>query len=160
SLEAVLPQVDPDQATTVAARVRGGAAKSVSVTVNGKSIGSWTLAKHETKVVVARAAMASLVPGSNEIQLRFFAPAHTAPTERLADLDWIHIGTVEVDPSFGAPTRQDAVASSTVGGVTRRAVSLRGPGYLRCGGHFPAGAHFETSIGLAGSGDADIEVRL
>jgi arylsulfatase A-like enzyme len=160
SFAAVLTQVEPDASSVVAARIRGGAARAVNVSVNGKPIGSWTLTKHETKIVVARAPLASLLTGVNEVQLRFVAPAHTTATEALADLDWVHLGTTDVDASFGAPTRQDAITSASVGGAARRAISLRGPGFMRCGGYFPSGSRLEALLGLAGGADADVEVRL
>ena len=49
----------------VEARVRGGAAKSASVYLNGKPIGVLPLVKGEAKVVSARAPNATLARGAN-----------------------------------------------------------------------------------------------
>src|SRR5262249_43456857 len=83
-MEVVVPEIEGDASTTsVTARVRGGAAKSASVFVNGKTIGTWSLAKGESKVVTAHAPVAAITPGANEVLVRLNAPAHTAPTETL-----------------------------------------------------------------------------
>jgi hypothetical protein len=160
TLDVVLAEVDPEPSTVVAARVRGGAARSMSISVNGKSVGTWPLPRGETKVLVAKQPVAGLVTGANEVQLRFVTPAHAVATEAVADVDWVHVGTSDVDASLAAPTHADAVASGVVGGVTRRSISLRGPGFARCSGVFPAAARFEGALGLAGAGEADVEVRL
>jgi arylsulfatase A-like enzyme len=156
----VIPEVEGEAATAVTARVRGGAAKSASVFVNGKPIGSWPITKGESKVVSAHAPVAALSSGPNEILVKLSAPAHTAPTEVLADVDWIHVGTSEPEATIAIPTRQDAVGAATVGGVARSAISLRGPGFLRCSLFAPAGARLRGYVGLAGDGDADLEIRL
>ncbi len=64
-----------------------------------------------------------------------------------------------MDEAYSAPTRADAIGSVTLGGVPMRSVSLRAPGYARCSGWLPAGARLVTSVGVAGAGDADLELR-
>ena len=41
-----------------------------------------------------------------------------------------------------------------------RAVSLRAPGYARCTGWLPADGRLVASVGVAGAGDADLELRV
>jgi arylsulfatase A-like enzyme len=65
-----------------------------------------------------------------------------------------------MDEAYAAPTRADAIASATLGGTPMRAVSLRAPAYARCTGWLPAGAHLVGSVGVAGGGDADLELRV
>jgi len=145
--------------TYLEARVRGGAARSVGVYLNGKPAGTWTLSKNESKIVAARAPGPLVQPGDNDVLLRFHgAPKITA--EPLAEIDWIHVGAGDVDPAYAAPTRLDVLGDTTLAGVARRTLSLRAPGFVRCTGWLPARGKGEVSIGLAGTGDADVEVRL
>ena len=148
------------------ARVRGGSAKSIAVFLNGKAAGVWPLAKGEARVVsLAFAPNApngpQLVAGTNEILLRFHGAARagaSAPDEE-AEVDWIHVGGALEGETYAAPTRADAITSVTLGGVPMRAVSLRAPGYARCTGWLPTSGHLVTSVGVAGTGDADVELR-
>ena len=150
----------------IEARVRGGSAKSISVFLNGKAAGTWPLAKGEARVVSLTFAPNApngpqLVAGTNEILLRFRGAARagaSAPDEE-AEIDWIHVGGAVEGETYAASTRADAVASVTLGGVPMRSVSLRAPGYARCTGWLPASGHLVTSVGLSGTGDADVELR-
>ncbi|MGO9712352.1 MAG: sulfatase-like hydrolase/transferase, partial [Polyangiaceae bacterium] len=64
------------------------------------------------------------------------------------------------DEPYSAPTRADAIASVSLGGTPMRAVSLRAPGYARCTGWLPADGRLVASVGVAGAGDADLELRV
>jgi arylsulfatase A-like enzyme len=143
----------------VAARVRGGSAKSVSVYLNDKAVGMWPLTKGEARLVEARGAEDTLLPGENTLSLRFNGAGRGA-TEDLAEIDWIHVGSPEVDGAYAAPTRADALVSARVGGVPKRAISLRASSFIRCGGELPSGAQLEAAVGLAGATDGEVEVRL
>jgi arylsulfatase A-like enzyme len=150
----------------VEARVRGGSAKSIAVFLNGKAAGVWPLAKGEARVVSLTFAPNApngpqLVAGTNEVLLRFHGAARSgasAPDEE-AEIDWIHVGGAVEGETYAASTRADAITSVTLGGVPMRSVSLRAPGYARCTGWLPNGGHLVTSVGLAGTGDADVELR-
>jgi arylsulfatase A-like enzyme len=159
--------VSADGATPVIeARVRGGSAKSIAVFLNGKAAGVWPLAKGEARVVslafVPNAPNGpQLVAGTNEILLRFHGAARagaSAPDEE-AEVDWIHVGGAIEGETYAAPTRADAITSVTLAGVPMRAVSLRAPGYARCTGWLPSNGHLVASVGVAGTGDADVELR-
>jgi arylsulfatase A-like enzyme len=150
----------------IEARVRGGAARTIAVFLNGKAAGTWTLAKAETRVVTLKltgdVAGPQLVAGSNELLLRFRGASRSgasAPDEE-AEIDWIHVGGAKPDEAYAAPTRADAVGSVTLGGTPMRAVSLRAPGYARCAGWLPADGHLVGAVGVAGAGDADLELRI
>ena len=142
----------------VEARVRGGAAKSASLYLNGKPIGVLPLVKGEAKVVSVRAANASIVRGANELLVRLVGGAR-ATRDNLAEIDWIRVGPPDGDAPYSAPTRNDALTTVTIGGVARRGISLRAPGSVRCGAFVPSGASLEGQIGVSG-GEAEAEVRV
>jgi len=165
---AVAPGADPETPPVVEARVRGGVARSITVFLNGKPAGVWPLVKGETRVVSAKLTWAGtpngaqLVSGTNELLLKLNSGAvkgGASPDEQ-AEIDWIHVGPPDPDGAYGAPTREDALTSVTVGGVPRRALSLRAPGFARCAGFLPSGGKVLVSLGLAGGGEGDAEVRL
>ncbi|MGH7286222.1 MAG: sulfatase-like hydrolase/transferase, partial [Polyangiaceae bacterium] len=92
--------------------------------------------------------------------MRFGPVPKTATGQPLAEIDWIHIGSGDVDPSYAAPTRTDFSAQATIGGVSKESIAVRGPGFLRCIGWIPKAAKVSFSAGIQGNGDADVEVRL
>jgi arylsulfatase A-like enzyme len=150
----------------IEARVRGGAAKSIAVFLNGKAAGVWPLAKGEAHLVSAKIATDAngpqLVTGTNELLLRLRGAAKagaSAPDEE-AELDWVHVGGTKADEAYSAPTRADAITSATLAGTPMRVVSLRAPGYARCTGWLPSNARLIGAVGVAGAGDADLELRV
>lgn len=142
----------------VEVRVRGGLARSASVYLNGKPIGSLAFSKGETKVVSAKMPGTSILRGANELSLRFVGGARTAH-DSLAEIDWIRVGPNDGDAPYSAPTRADALTTITLAGVPRRGISLRAPGSARCTGFIPNGALLEGFIGGAG-GEGEAEVRV
>lgn len=151
-------EVRSDAGVIVEARMRGGVAKSVVVSLNGRSIGALSLTKGEAKTVGVRSPNASIVRGTNELSLRFSGSAR-APADYLAEIDWVRVGPYDGDAPYAAPTRADAVATVTIGGIAKRGVSLRAPGFARCTGYLPSGAFLEGDVGVTG-GDAEAEVRV
>lgn len=142
------------------ARIRAGIARAVSVAIDGKPIGVWTLPKGETSVVMARAAGAvTVAPGGHELTLHFAGGAR-AGDEALAELDWVHVGAGDATESYAAPTHRDVIVDASLGGRALRALSLRAPGFVRCSGWIPANATLEMALATAGSGDAEVEARL
>lgn len=142
----------------VEARVRGGLARSASVYLNGKPLGSLAFAKGETKVVSAKMPGTSILRGANELSLRFVGGARTTH-DSLVEIDWIRVGPNDGDAPYSAPTRADALTTITLGGVPRRGISLRAPGSARCTGFIPNGAMLEGFVGGAG-GEGEAEVRV
>lgn len=147
-----------DTGIVVEARVRGGAARSASVYLNGKPIGSLSLTKGETRVVSASSSSAFVARGTNELLLRFNGGSRSQHDE-LAEIDWVRVGPNDGDAPYSAPTRGDAVTTVSIAGTTRRSVSLRAPGFARCSAFIPNGSVLEGFIGATG-GDADAEVRV
>jgi hypothetical protein len=142
----------------VDARVRGTAAKRMTMTLNGKLVGDVGLSRGEAKTVSAHGSGA-LVPGTNELVLRFSGLPRQA-TEPSAEVDWIHIGTPEEGTAYVAPTHLEAFGTSTLAGVPRRGYAVRGPGWLRCTGALPDHGMLEASVGMLGDGEADVEARV
>lgn len=150
-------ELKSDAGIVVEARVRGGLARSASVYLNGKPIGALSLTKGETTIPIAR-AQGVIARGANELLLRFNGGAR-AQRELLAEIDWIRVGPNDGDAPYSAPTRSDAITAVSISGASRRAVSLRAPGYARCSAYIPNGSVLEGFIGATG-GEAEAEVRV
>ena len=151
-------ELKSETGVVVEARVRGGAARSASVYLNGKPIGSLPLSKGETTTVSARAPSTFIARGANELLLRFNGGSRSQ-NDQLAEIDWIRIGPNDGDAPYAAPTRKDAVTTVSIAGTARRSVSLRAPGFARCSAFIPNGSVLEGFIGATG-GEADAEVRV
>lgn len=141
----------------VEARARGGAARSASVYLNGKSIGTLAFKKGETSIASAR-AQGVVAKGTNELVLRFNGGAR-GQQDPLAEIDWIRVGPNDGDAPYAAPTRDDVVTTVSISGAQRRAVSLRAPGFARCTAFVPNGSVLEGSVAVIG-GEAEAEVRV
>ncbi|CAN5175150.1 hypothetical protein BH09MYX1_BH09MYX1_65380 [soil metagenome] len=139
------------------ARLHGLAAKSASVYLNGKAVGPLPFSKSETAIRSLKGD-ALLLPGVNELTLRFNGLAKQS-TDAAVEIDWIRVG-YGADSAYAAPTLAQAIATSSIGAVPRRALSLRAPGFLRCSGYFPGGATLRAALGVSGTGDADLELRV
>jgi hypothetical protein len=147
-----------DEGVYVEARVRGLAARSAVVFLGGKQVGTWLLPKDAARVVVARGGPGALVTGTNELIVRFIGGAKAE--EPLAETDWVHVGLGPTGEGYAAPTRADALVEANVGSASKRALSLRAPGFVRCAGWVPAAATIETALAMAGGGEGDAEVRI
>lgn len=152
-------ELTSDAGIVVQARVRGGAAKSASVFLNGRSLGALHFARGETSVPRLRAHAGLVARGKNELSLRFTVSAKSRETA--ADVDWIRLGTEEGDATYAAPTRQDLLSSVTIQGLARRSVSTRAPGQVRCSGWVPSGSTFEGwAASVGGEGEAEVWLRV
>ena len=141
----------------VDARLRGVAARSVSLFLNGKALGTMSLSRGETTVRSVHSSVLAILPGANDLQLRFNG-LPKGSTDAAAELDWIRVGYGS-DSAYATPTFSEATTSATLSGVPRRALSLRSPSFLRCSGYLPRHAVLHASLGLSGHGDGDVEVR-
>ncbi len=150
---------DPAADAVVVARLRGGSARSITVHVNDKPIGTMPLTKGEVKIETVRLDASMLTLGTNQLAL-YFNGVGRGSTDEVAEIDWVHVGAAPAEGAYAAPTRQSAIVSATVGAVPKRALSLRAPGYARCTGVLPSGGTVETSVALAGATDGELEVRL
>ncbi len=151
-------EIKPEAGIVIEGRVRGGAAKSISVYLNGKPVGTLGLTKGEAKVVNTKSTSAFVQRGANELLLKV-AGGTKAGHDQLAEIDWLRVGAADGDAPYSAPTRNDALTTVTIGGVARRGVSLRAPGSARCPGFVPNGSILEGQIGVTG-GEAEAEVRV
>ena len=141
----------------IEARARGGLARSASVYLNGKPIGTLSFTKGETTISAAR-AQGVIARGTNELLLRFNGGSRSQH-DPLAEIDWIRVGPNDGDAPYSAPTRSDAITAVSISGTSRRSVSLRAPGYARCSAYIPNGSILEGFIGATG-GEAEAEVRV
>lgn len=143
----------------VEARVRGGAARTLSFYLNGRAVGTATLVRGESRVVAIKAPTAAPAPGGNELTLRFSGLAK-GTTDASAEIEWVHFGLGEPDPGYAAPTGGNTRVSTSFGGQPERALSLRGPGFARCEGWIPSGSVVESRARIDGTGAADAEIRF
>jgi hypothetical protein len=150
---------NPAEAAFLEARLRGGSAKVVSFYVNGKIVGTTSLAKDEVRTVAFKAPGAETPAGANELLLRF-SGAPKSTSDPMAEVSWVHLGQGEPNPKYPVLFRGGAKVSATLLGNAQRALALRGGGYVRCPGWIPSGGRVETALGLSGPGVGDAEVRL
>ncbi len=143
---------------TVSARAKGGASKALSVVLDQKPIGQLALAHAEVKVSELKSAM-PLEAGAHKLELRFVGGGKSNP-DGLGEIDWIRVGPYDGDAAYAAPTRRDALVSTTVGGRAQRAVSLRGNAFARCTGYVPSDAVLKTELAITGGGEAEVEIRV
>ena len=144
----------------VQARIVGIVARSASVAIDGRTVGTFPLGKGETQWLVARpASPLTLATGEHDLTLRFGGGARAAG-EAVAEVEWVHVGTGDSTEPYAAPTRGDVLIDASVGGRSLPALSLRAPGFARCSGFVPADATLETWLATAGEGDADVEARI
>lgn len=151
-------EMKSEAGVTIEARTRGGLAKSASVYLNQKPVGTLSFTKGETAIVSTRIQQAVIQRGQNELLLRFNGGSKQQH-DTLAEIDWIRVGPNDGDAPYSAPTRADAITTVNVGGTPRRSVSLRAPGFDRCTAFIPNGAMLEGFIGVTG-GEAEAEVRV
>ena len=145
--------------TSIDVRFRAPAARSLTATLNGRTIGTASLARAQkdgSQVVSLHAPFAALAEGSNEVTLRFAAPKGVAAP---AEIDWVHVGAGTADPTYAAPTRGDTLVTPTVGGENHAALSLRAPGFVRCATSLPASGRVQMRLALAGADDAQVVIR-
>jgi arylsulfatase A-like enzyme len=147
----------PEGGIIIEARAKGGLAKSASVYLNQKPIGTLSFTKNETAVVSTH-AQGMIQRGQNELLLRFNGGSKQQH-DALAEIDWIRVGPVDDGGPYAAPTRNDALTSVTINGAAHRSVSLRAPGFDRCTAFVPSGSILEGLIGVSG-GEAEAEVRV
>jgi arylsulfatase A-like enzyme len=145
--------------TAVDVRFRAPAARSLTATLNGRTLGTASLARAQSdgsQVVSLHAPFAALAEGSNEVTLRFATPKGVSAP---AEVDWVHVGAGASDPTYAAPTRGDTLVTPTVGGENRAALSLRAPGFVRCATSLPASGRVQMYLALAGGDDAQVVIR-
>jgi arylsulfatase A-like enzyme len=146
-------------AAYVEARIKSVSAKSATFFLNGKPIETTSLAKGETRVVRARGGSGAVFPGPNEVTVRLNGGSRSED-DVFAEIDWIHVGVGDPGEPYAAPTRTDALVHAAVGGTSKRALSMRGPGFVRCATWIPHGATVQAALALEGHGEAEVEVRL
>ena len=151
-----------DVGLVIEARARGGAARTMAVSINGKSAATLTLDKTSAQVSAARAVGVEVVEGQNEVSLAFGGAGRGAQ-DMLAEIDWFHIGPAGEagqDATYSAPTRADALVNAAVGGIAKSAVSLHGPGFAACTTFIPKSARFDASLAVTKGGEADVALRV
>lgn len=151
--------VDEAGPAQVAVRGRARAAKKVTVSVDGKGVGTLALVPHEDRVVTVSNAALTLSPGLHTIALRWHGPV--SKEEPLAELDWIRLGTVDGSThAYAAPTRRDTFTQVALGGTPRRAYSLMAPSTLRCVVVAPKGSWIAGDVGAVGEGTGSVSLRV
>jgi arylsulfatase A-like enzyme len=150
--------LDPPAGTEIDTRVRGVAAKTMAIYLDGRLVGRSPLAKEAGTVTLKGPG---LLPGEgeHEILLRF-SGAPRGTSEALAEIEWLHVGAGDPDPHYAAPTRADTLVSANLGGQPMQALSLRAPGFARCSGWIPAGATVEATIGVDGAPEGSAAIRI
>ncbi len=144
----------------VSTRAVGLAARSAAVYLDDQPLGTLAFTRDVIRVATTPTTTLPVDPGMHTISLRFSSRGRSE--EAFAELDWLRVGVPDEDPStYGPPTLRDVVApAAALGGVPRRALSLRAPGAARCALRVPPGGRLRASVGVLGGGDGEAEVRL
>lgn len=151
--------VSSEGGIVIAARVKGGVSKALSVSLDGKPVGALSMPHAETKVVETRSSQTTLEAGAHQLDLRFVGGGKASP-DTFGEIDWVRVGAFDGDAAYAAPTRRDVLVSTAVAGKTERAISLRGNAFARCTGYVPSDSVWKADLALTGGGDADVEVRV
>jgi hypothetical protein len=142
----------------VGARIRGIAARSAAVRLDGHSIGSLVFGHGDVEVVATKPTESPLEAGAHTLSLVFHGITHG---QAYAEIDWLRVGEPDDDPStFAAPTLRDLVIDGMIADQPRRAVALRSPGLVRCMVAVHEGMQLNASIGYSGSGRGEAEIRV
>lgn len=143
----------------VSAKIRGLASKTAAVSIDGKSVGTLTFARGQTRIVSTQVASATTSAGTHVLSLRF--AGLVKGTDAFAEVDWIRVGSLDEDPStYAPPTLRDVAQSVALSSVPHRTIGLRAPGAVRCTLGVPPSSRLRVSVGLQGSGEGEAQVRV
>ncbi len=150
--------IDQTGAALVSLRGRARSSKKVTISIDGKLVGTIALSTTEDRVVTTSNTSLSLVPGLHVVTLRWIGGKKDEP---LAELDWLRVGVVDDETgAYAAPTRRDAVTQVVIGGAPRRAYTLMAPAVVRCVVHVPPGARLLADVGSVSEGTSgEVEIR-
>jgi arylsulfatase A-like enzyme len=143
----------------VSARVHGGSARTLSITIDERRLGGFKLTERETRVVSTAPLGVELPAGRHSLGLSFSGPAD--PARGFAEVDWIRIGEEdELPTTYAAPTREDIVSDIALDGVPRRSLVLRPPGTVSCAIRPAPDARLRVALGFWGAGRGVAEIAL
>jgi len=151
--------LDEPSPVFVSIRARAGAARSVSVLIDGRPMGVLSLVRGQARVLSTRPSSSAFAAGAHTIELRF-AGGPRQNTDALAEVAWVRAGTWEGEGSFAPPTMAQIVANVALSGELHRAVALRAPSVVRCSTYVPLGARLRASVGFEGVGNGNAQVRI
>ncbi len=144
----------------VGMRARGGASRSVAVTVDGKPLGLLPLIRGQARVVGTRATGTPVAAGAHTLDLRF-AAAPRAQSEPLAEIDWVRVGTWDEESrTYVPPTMRQIVTNASLGAVPHRSIAVRAPSSVRCSTFVSLGGRLKLAMGFEGQGEGDGDVRI
>ncbi len=151
---------EPIEKPMLSLRVHGGAARTVHLGVDDVRFGALRLPGGETRVISSSAGSAPLARGRHRIALRF-AGAARGNKSPLAEVDWLRLSEVDLDPSrYAAPTARDIVDDVALERVPKRSLVLRAPSYVRCWLRPQSDTRLKVAVGLLGAGKGVAELRL
>lgn len=152
--------LDTPESVFVGARLHGLASKAASVLIDGKSAGTLSFSRHQTRKVETPLLATPVAAGMHTVTLRFSGSSRDG-ADPFAEVDWIRVGIADDDPSsFAAPTLRDVEQNVALSGVPHRAIALRAPGSVRCTMGVPPDGRLKTSLGLIGAGEGEAELRV
>lgn len=123
----------------VSLRMRGGAARLVSVAINGRALGTAKVTRDEIAIAKVTGDV-TLHKGANEISLRFAGGAGSGLAP-FADIDWLHIGTpLPEGAEETLPFPVALVSPVAIGRESERSFSLASGAFMRCLVYLPENA--------------------
>jgi hypothetical protein len=144
-------------AVFASARVIPHAAHNIALYLDDQPLGSFRLAKGDARIVRTEATALPIDAGAHTLSVHLSPGSKDEP---LADIDWVRLGVPDdLDTTYGAPTLPSIVTEGAVlSKVPHRALTLRAPAFVRCPLRVPRGGVLRMSLGVAGSGNEDVEV--
>ena len=143
----------------VAARLAPRSARSVTMLLDGMSVGAARFKRGDQaiRIVEGRVSAQPFDAGEHEVTLRFSGPRGA---DVRALVDWVRVGFPdELKETYGAPVLADVTApAAALGKTPQRAFSLRMPSVVRCGARVAPRTALRTSGGLLGAGEGEAEI--
>jgi len=137
--------LDRDSPLFVQVRIRSGTARSFTVMLDDKALGSLRLPRNDSAVLSTPVTADAVAAGPHDVRLQFHG---TRKGLAAADVDWIRVGIPDEDTTtFAAPTRRDLFVDAAINGHPRRSHLVRFG--ARC--RFPSEPYFARSLALRGA---------
>lgn len=147
-----------DEPVFVEVRIRALESRAATVRIDGKVVGTLRLQRDGIHVVSTATTSEALAAGQHVVSLHFHRTKRDAP---VAEVDWIRVGIPDQDPTtFAAPTLRDLATDTMVGGRPYRALTLTGPGRVRCAVAATGTMNLQTILGYAGPGEGEARIEV
>lgn len=152
---------EPQESLAVRARVHGGAARMLTISIDDTRLGTVRVSPNTTSVVELPARDISLARGRHRLTIAFSGRSgpKTAGPLNYGEISWLSLTSKLPEQRSDVPsTRTDALIDVVIGDRPRRAIALREHSSIHCPISVPKGARLRLSLGLWGEGKGEAEL--